>query len=111
MLARGPTDELDLEALARGDRVAADVLVELCRGDRAYVLEPDVFAALKALSKARSLARHWEALLAQLRSVRVDVPALKRALRAADEVKDDDGDDDGTMTAAMMVVRKLTGCS
>ena len=42
-----------------------------------------------ALSKTRSLARHWEALLAQLRSVHVDVPALKRALKAADE--DDDG--------------------
>ena len=90
----GPRAELDLEALARGDRVAADVLVELCRGDRAYVLDPDVFAALAALSKARSLARHWEALLAQLRSVRVDVPALKRALKAVDEVEDDDDDDD-----------------
>ena len=42
-----PHDELDLEALARGDRVAADVLVELCRGNPAYVLEPDVFAALE----------------------------------------------------------------
>jgi hypothetical protein len=86
----GPRAELDLEALARGDRVAADVLVELCRGDRAYVLDPDVFAALMTLSKTRSLARHWEALLAQLRSVRVDVPALRRALRAADEIEDDD---------------------
>ena len=47
-------DELDLEALARGDRVAAGVLVELSRGARAYVLEPDVFAALTALSKTRS---------------------------------------------------------
>jgi hypothetical protein len=85
-------DELDLEALARGDRVAAEVLVELCRGNRAYVLEQDVFAALMALSKTHSLARQWEALLAQLRGVHVDVPALKRALKAADE--DDDGDDD-----------------
>ena len=57
LLARDRTDELDLEALARGDRVAADVLVELCRGNRAYVLEPDVFAALRVLSKTRSLAR------------------------------------------------------
>jgi hypothetical protein len=86
-------DELDLEALARGDRVAADVFVELCRGDRANVLEQDVFAALMVLSKTRSLARAWEALLAQLRSVHVDVPALKRALKAADEVEDDDDDD------------------
>jgi hypothetical protein len=89
-----PIDELDLEALARGDRVAADVLVERCRGDRVYVLEQDVFAALTALSKTRSLARCWEALLAQLRSVHVDVPALKRALKAADEVEDDGDDDD-----------------
>jgi hypothetical protein len=80
-----PQDELDLEALARGDRFAADVLVELCRGDRAYVLESDVFAALRILFKTRSLARAWEALLAQLGSVHVDVRALKRALRAADE--------------------------
>jgi hypothetical protein len=85
--------ELDKEALARGDRVAADVLVELCRADLASVFEPDVFAALTILSKTRSLARQWEALLAQLRSVHVDVPALKRALKAADE--DDDDDDDG----------------
>jgi hypothetical protein len=91
----GPRGELDLEALARGDRVAADVLVELCRGNRAYVLELDVFAALAALSTTRSLARHWEALLAQLRSVRVDVPALRRALKAAGEVDDDDDSDDG----------------
>ncbi len=77
--------ELDLEALARGDRVAADVFVELCRGDRAYILEEDVFAALRVLSKTRSLARDWEVLLAQLRGVHVDVQALKRALKAADE--------------------------
>jgi hypothetical protein len=84
--AGGPHDELDLEALARGDRVAADVLVECSRSKRAFVLEPDVFAALRVLSKDRARACDWEALLAQLRSVRVDVPALKRALRAADEV-------------------------
>jgi hypothetical protein len=89
-----PREELDLEALTRGDRFSADVLVKLCDGNRAYVLEPDVFAALRILSKARSLARHWEALLAQLRSVHVDVQALKRALRGVDEVKDDDDDDD-----------------
>jgi hypothetical protein len=87
-----PTAELDLEALARGDRVPAEVLVERCRGDRAYVLEPDVFAALMALSTTRSLARHWEALLAQLKGVHVDVAALKRALRAEDK----DGEDDDT---------------
>jgi hypothetical protein len=90
----GPRAELDLEALARGDRVAAEALVDGCRGDRVYVLEPDVFAALMTLSTTRSLARQWEALQAQLRSVRVDVPALRRALKAADEVKDDDDDDE-----------------
>ena len=85
-MTAGPHDELDLEALARGDRVAADVLVECCRSKRAFVLEPDVFAALRVLSKDRARARDWEALLAQLRGVHVDVSALKRALRAADEV-------------------------
>jgi hypothetical protein len=64
-----PRAELDLEAFARGDRVAADVLVALCRVDRVYVFEQDVFAALMALSKTRSLASHWEALLAQLKDV------------------------------------------
>jgi hypothetical protein len=88
----GPHDELDLEALARGDRVAADVLVECCRSKRAFVLEPDVFAALKVLSKDRARARDWEALLAQLRGVHVDVPALKRALRAIDDAEQDDED-------------------
>ena len=58
-----------------------------------------------ALSKTRSLARHWEALLAQLRSVRVDVTALKRALKAADEVEDDD------VTTATRTNHKLIGCS
>ena len=87
-----PTAELDLEALAKGDRVPAGVLADLCKGKRAYVFEPDVFAALMALSKARSLARHWEALLAQLKSVHVDVAALKRALRGVDEGVDEDGD-------------------
>ena len=63
-----PHGELDLEALARGDRVAADVLVELCRRNRTFVLEPDVFAALRVLSKDALAERvHWEALLAQLR--------------------------------------------
>jgi hypothetical protein len=102
----GPHGELDLEALARGDRVAADVLVDLCRGDRAYVLEPDVFAALMALSKARSLARHWEALLAQLKSVRVDVPALKRALKAADEIEDDEngGNEDESQAHRLLMI-------
>lgn len=42
-MTAGPHDELDLEALARGDRVAADVLVELCRTARDYILDPDVF--------------------------------------------------------------------
>jgi hypothetical protein len=79
-------DELDLEALARGDRVAADVLVERCRSNRVFVLDPDVFAALQVLSKTHSAARAWEALLAQLKGAGVDVPALKRALKAADEV-------------------------
>ena len=88
-----PHDELDLEALARGDRVAADVLVERCRGERDCIFDPDVFAALAALSKARPLARAWEALLAQLRSVHVDVSALKRALSAADDDDDDDGNE------------------
>jgi hypothetical protein len=85
-----PHDELDFEALAGGDRVAADVLVERCRGERDYIFDPDVFSALAALSKARSLARDWEALLAQLRGVQVDVPALKRALKATEELDDDD---------------------
>ena len=88
-----PHDELDLEALARGDRVAADVLVERCRDDRNCIFDPDVFAALLALFKARPLARAWEALLAQLRSVHVDVSALKRALSAADDDDDDDGNE------------------
>jgi hypothetical protein len=82
----GSHDELDLEALARGDRVAADVLVECCRCKRTFVLEADVFAALRVLSKDRRRARDWEALLAQLRGVHVDVPALRRSLKAADEV-------------------------
>ena len=85
-MTAGSQDELDLEALARGDRVAADVLVECCRSKRAFVLESDVFAALRVLSKDRARARDWEALLAQLGGVHVDVPALKRALKAADEV-------------------------
>jgi hypothetical protein len=97
-----PYDELDLEALARGDRIAADVLVERCRGQRDCILDPDVFAALAALSKARSLARDWEALLAQLRSVHVDVPALKRALKAAEE-SDDDDDNAGDSQAARLL--------
>jgi hypothetical protein len=86
-----PHDELDLEALARGDRVAAEVLVEHCRGAPSFVFDPDVFAALAALSKARSLARDWQALMAQLKGVEVDVPRLKQALKAADEGYDDDG--------------------
>jgi hypothetical protein len=77
-------DELDLEALARGDRVAAGVLVELCRTDRAIVFEPGVLAALKALSNDRARGRDWVALQAQLRSVRVDVRALKWKLKEAD---------------------------
>src|ERR1700722_12613295 len=41
----GSHDELDLEALARGDRVAADVLVECCRSKDLVITdrgEPDV---------------------------------------------------------------------
>ena len=77
--------ELDLEALARGDPIAAEVLVELCRTNRILVLEPDVFAALRVLFKDRPRARAWEVLLAQLGGVKVDVAALKRTLRTADE--------------------------
>ena len=92
-----PPDDLDLEALARGDRVAAGVLVERCGLKPTYVLEEEVFAALRVLSQMRSLARGWEALLAQLRGVHVDVSALKRALKAADEEdtkrKEEEGDD------------------
>jgi hypothetical protein len=80
-----PQGELDLEALACGDLVAASVLVELSRSNRILVLEPEVFAALRILFKDRPRGRAWEALLAQLGSVKVDVAALKRALRTADE--------------------------
>lgn len=89
-----PHGELDCEALARGDRVAADVLVELCRSNRIFVLEPDVFAALRVLFTDRARVRDWEVLLAQLGSAHVDVRALKRALRAADEVDAEEPDDD-----------------
>ena len=97
MLARDPPLNSTLRRSLAATGLAADVLVELCQGNRAFVLEPDVFAALTALSTTRSLARHWEALLAQLKSVHVDVAALKRALKAADEVEDD-GDEDGRLT-------------
>jgi hypothetical protein len=88
-----PHGELDLEALARGDRVAAGVLVELCRTDRALVFEPSVLAALKALSNDRARARDWVALQAQLRSVRVDVGALKRKLKEADAADSEAAED------------------
>jgi hypothetical protein len=93
-MTAGPHDELDLQALARGDRVAADVLVAQCRSNRARVLEPDVFAALRTLCKDRVRARAWEALLAQLSSIHVDVRALKRALKAADEADAQAREDD-----------------
>jgi hypothetical protein len=93
-MTAGPHDELDLEALACGDRVAAGVFVEECRSNRARVLEPDVLAALRTLGKGRARARAWEALLAQLSSVHVDVPGLKRALKAADEADEQAREDD-----------------
>jgi hypothetical protein len=101
-----PHDELDFEALARGDRVAADVLVERCRGERDYIFDPDVFSALAALSKARSLARYWEALLAQLRCVDVDVRALKRTLKAADEPDDDDNAGDSQAERLLAIAER-----
>ena len=108
--AARPTAELDLEALARGDRLAADVLVKLSHGNRAFVLEPDVFAALTALSTTRSLARHWEALLAQLKSVHVDVAALKRALKAADEVEDDGNGDGDSQIDRLLAIANQYEC-
>jgi hypothetical protein len=93
-MTAGSHDELDLQALARGDRVAADVLVEQCRSNPSVVLKPDVFAALRALCKDRARARAWEALLAQLSTVHVDVRGLKRALKGADEVDEQGRGDD-----------------
>jgi hypothetical protein len=86
-------DELDFEALARGDRVAAAVLAERCRTDRAFVFEPSILAALKALSDDRPRARDWAALQAQLKSAGVDVRALKRRLKEADPAAGEDDDD------------------
>ena len=80
-------DELDLKALSLGDRIAAGALVECCATDPACVLEPDVFAALRVLSQERATRRHWEALLAQLRGSRVDVAALKQAIKAGAEAE------------------------
>jgi hypothetical protein len=102
------SEELDLDALSEGDSVAAGVLVEMCRSNRTLVLDDhEVFDALVVLSKARGdLVRHWEALLAQLKSVHVDAAALKRAIRSRDEAEakardeagGDDSDDDNKDT-------------
>jgi hypothetical protein len=112
-MTAGPHDELDLEALARGDRVAAGVLVEQCRSNRARVLEPNAFAALRALYKDHSLARAGEALLAQLSSVHVDVRELKRALKAADKVDEqarEDGPPDQESDAQANRLLKIADC-
>ena len=60
---------LTFEALARGDRVAADVLVKCSRLTASFVLEPDVLAALRVLFQGTRVGlATWEVLLAQLRS-------------------------------------------
>jgi hypothetical protein len=101
-----PHNELDFEALARGDRVAAEVLVERCRSACDFVFDPAVLAALTALSKTRSAARALGALLAQLKGVGVDVPALKRALIAAGESdkNETDNDEDDSQAVRLLAI-------
>jgi hypothetical protein len=86
-------EQLDLEALARGDRVAAEVLVDLCRKDPSLVFEDNIFNALLTLSKTRSLTLAWQALLAQLKGAKVSVSGIKRAIH--DKGEEEEGSESG----------------
>jgi hypothetical protein len=87
-----PPEELDIEALARGDRVALAALIDRCRLDREFVFAPDVLVALRSFRRTRALQNEWKFLLAELKSCGIDVPSLKRKLREVEEAEPEPDD-------------------